>query len=463
MLEKQNLMASEFMPACKRHQVSSQSSLRRMFLSMLWPMILADVTQAASSVINMWWVERLRGIQAAAVVSGVYPFFLLLLPLIIGIGAGSSVLIGTAWGAGKIDEMRKIASNGFIVSISAGLCVGVLGLCQAEHMTTILHFPEFLQPDTIDYVRVVMLSMPALFALWYLVMTGRAIGDAVTPLWALTLAALLSGILTPLFLEAWRIGLPRFHVWVVALAAGLSYLLATIWIVVRWWLGQHVLALDHYRCWSIDFRLLGHILRIGIPTCGQIVAIAISELVLVTLVGRHGTTALAAYGAVNQIFFWIQFPIISIGAVTAILASQLIGAGERQFVPRVVRIAIALDVGIIAPAVLLLYLLSPILLKYYIGDAEASVISGQMIDIVGWSLLPLGLANIYCAVMRADKIVMMPTMLWIIIIFAIELPISIYFDKIIGLPGIWYGYAAGYMISYFLFISYYKIISNNFS
>lgn len=131
--------------------------------------------------------------------------------------------------------------------------------------------------------------------------------------------------------------------------------------------------------------------------------------------------------------------------------------------PRVVRIAIALDVGIIGPAVLLLYLLSPILLKYYIGDAQASVISGQMIDIVGWSLLPLGLANIYCAVMRANKIVMMPTMLWIIIIFAIELPISIYFDKIIGLPGIWYGYAAGYIMSCLLFICYYKFISNNFS
>ena len=61
------------------------------------------------------------------------------------------------------------------------------------------------------------------------------------------------------------------------------------------------------------------ILRLGVPTGIQMITTSMAGLVIVGLVNRFGAHATAAYGAVNQVLNYIQFPALSISIAASIL------------------------------------------------------------------------------------------------------------------------------------------------
>ena len=62
----------------------------------------------------------------------------------------------------------------------------------------------------------------------------------------------------------------------------------------------------------INGALLAKILRIGIPAAVGMIMMSLAELVLLGLVNGFGSNATAAYGAVNQVISYVQFPAMSI-------------------------------------------------------------------------------------------------------------------------------------------------------
>ncbi|MBA1993716.1 MATE family efflux transporter, partial [Escherichia coli] len=72
------------------------------------------------------------------------------------------------------------------------------------------------------------------------------------------------------------------------------------------------------------------ILRLGIPTGVQMITTSAAGLVIVGLVNRYGAEATAAYGAVNQVLNYIQFPALSIAIAASVFGAQAIGAGEND-------------------------------------------------------------------------------------------------------------------------------------
>jgi Na+-driven multidrug efflux pump len=56
--------------------------------------------------------------------------------------------------------------------------------------------------------------------------------------------------------------------------------------------------------------------------------VSLSEIAVLSFVNRFGSTALAAYGAVNQVASYVQFPAVSIGIAASIFGAQSIGAGR---------------------------------------------------------------------------------------------------------------------------------------
>src|ERR1700704_5732447 len=83
--------------------------LWRAFLVFLGPMVLSNVLQALSGTFNNVFVGQMLGTHALAAVAAVFPIIFFLISLVIGIGAGASVLIGQAWGAREPHKVKAIA------------------------------------------------------------------------------------------------------------------------------------------------------------------------------------------------------------------------------------------------------------------------------------------------------------------------------------------------------------------
>ncbi|MCP5774931.1 MATE family efflux transporter, partial [Klebsiella pneumoniae] len=91
---------------------------------------------------------------------------------------------------------------------------------------------------------------------------------------------------------------------------------------------QHPLKLDWALLKNIRHQpqLSRMILKLGVPTGVQMVTTSVAGLVIVGLVNRYGAEATAAYGAVNQVLNYIQFPALSIAIAASVFGAQAIGA-----------------------------------------------------------------------------------------------------------------------------------------
>lgn len=97
-----------------RPAVSAQHASRplwRIYLAFLGPMVLANILQSLSGSVNAVYIGQMLGTQALAAVAGMFPIVFFFIALIIGVGAGASVLIGQAWGAREPAKVKAIAGT----------------------------------------------------------------------------------------------------------------------------------------------------------------------------------------------------------------------------------------------------------------------------------------------------------------------------------------------------------------
>lgn len=78
--------------------LQDDQKLRKAFLNFLIPVMLANVLQSVGQVFAMFLVGRNLGVDALAAISAFFPFFFFLMAFAIGIGSGSSILVGQTLG-----------------------------------------------------------------------------------------------------------------------------------------------------------------------------------------------------------------------------------------------------------------------------------------------------------------------------------------------------------------------------
>ena len=93
----------------------------------------------------------------------------------------------------------------------------------------------------------------------------------------------------------------------------------------------------------IDWKILAGVVRIGVPTGMQVMMVSLAEIAVISFVNRFGSSATAAYGAVNQVVGYVQFPAISIGIAASIFGAQCIGARREDKLGTVIRSAVGLN------------------------------------------------------------------------------------------------------------------------
>lgn len=433
--------------------------LWRVFLAFLWPMVLANVLQSLSGTFNAVFIGQMLGTQALASVAAVFPIVFFLISLVIGIGAGASVLIGQAWGAREVHKVKTIAGTALSLGLALGLAVGLLGATFAEVVLRWLSTPAEVYDAAVGYARVIMLAMPGLMVFILSTQLLRGVGDTRTPLLALVLSTAVSAVLTPAFIRG-RFGLPQLGVTSAAAASICSFVAALLfmaWIMRR---KAHPLAPDRelLRALRIDPRILKLVLRIGLPTGVQVIVISVAEIALMALINRYGADATAAAGAVNQVINYVQFPALSIAITASILGAQAIGAGQTQRLGAIAKTALLINLVITGGLVLIAYLFSRSLIAAFITSTQVIELAQQLLHIMLWSAVVYGGAAALSGVMRASGAVLVPTGISIACIVLVELPAAYGLSGPFGLAGVWMSYPIAFCAMLVLQTAYYRLV-----
>lgn len=423
-----------------------QQKLWKAFFIFLMPLIATNILQNLSGTINTIFVGQMMGVQAIAAVAVFFPILFCLMAFVIGLSAGSTVLVGQAWGAQNIEKVRAVVGSTIFMTLIGGSFIAFLGVIFARPILSALGIDEDVMHLSLPYVQWMLAGSPLLFV--YIIYTSilRGVGDSTTPLIASGMTILIGLCVTPVLIAGY-FGFPKLGIVAPAIATILGFVSVLTFLYFYLNYKQHLLRLDAQLLRHIRFdrQLSKIILRLGVPTGIQMITTSVAGLVIVGLVNRHGADATAAYGAVNQVLNYIQFPALSIAIAASIFGAQAIGAGKSELLAKVTRTALGMNIIITGSLVVLAYLFSKYLMALFITDHAVVELGQQLLFIVLWSILFFGASAIFASIMRASGTVTMPMVINIVAIIAIEVPCAYLFSEWWGLEGIWYAYALAFV------------------
>jgi putative MATE family efflux protein len=439
--------------------VSNPPPLWKTFLAFLAPMMLSNILQSLFGTINNVYLGQMIGVDALAAVSGFFPVLFFFIAFVMGLSSGATVLIGQAWGAGEPEKVKAVAGTTLTIALLGAAIIAIFGGLFSRQLLTALATPSGILEDANAYARIMMITMPLTFVFILMTAMMRGVGDTLTPLLALVISTVVGLAATPALINGW-FGLPRLGVASAAWASAVSGVLTLLWLAVHLRRRRHPLAFDaaFLRNMRLNGTLLRKVMHLGVPSAVGMVVFSLAELVLLGLVNGFGSNATAAYGAVNQVMSYVQFPAMSIAISVSIFGAQAIGRGQADRVGAVVRTGLLMNVVLTGGLVALAYLFSRIIMSFFIVDVAVLDLAQGLLHIALWSAVPFGMATVFSGAMRASGTVWMPLSISIFVVAAIEVPSAVFLSHAIGIDGVWAAYPITFTAMFLLQMSYYILV-----
>lgn len=446
-------------PAPLRGDLTQGPILKTLLLFSL-PTLLTNLVQTLNGTINSIFVGQLLGEGALAATASGNMILFVVFSTVFGFGTASSILIGRHFGSRELDEARASFGSGLGFTMAVALIVAVLGWVTAAEQLRLLSTPAAIEADALAYLRAMFVSMPFGAATMFVSMGLRAVGDARTPLWGSILVLVLAALFNPLLI----LGIGPFPALGIAGSAYGNLLASAIGIVVMVALMYRAGNVLCPHRWETSFvvpsrRELGFVLSKGLPMGGQMAIGSFSAVILVGLVNREGLLTAAAYGALLQVWNYVQMPSFAINMAVGAMAAQAIGAQAHDRVERVNTAGVWTNVALTGSLTLLLILLDRPLLALFLGADSAAIPLAEHIQLIATSSYVLAaLTMIYSATMRAYGAVMLPLLVMVISMYPVRFGFYHLAYPAMGAEAIWWSYPVGSGISVVLIWLVYRFV-----
>ncbi|MBD5101248.1 MAG: MATE family efflux transporter [Subdoligranulum sp.] len=294
--------------------------------------------------------------------------------LFVGLSTGATVVLAQAYGARDMDGVRAAVHTAAGLVLAAGLALTVCGYAAAPWALRAMDTPADILQPAILYFRIYMLgTIPAFF---YNMGSGilRAVGDTRRPLYFLIVSCLVNILLDVLLVAVLRLGVAG-----AALATVLSQIVSAVLVFFCLTRTGAAYRLE-VRGIRFDGRMLGSILRVGVPAGLQSNMYAISNILIQAAVNGFGTATVAAWTAFGKIdgFYWMVLGAFGMSITT--FAGQNFGAQKYARIRESVRVCLALGFGSALLMSVFIALFGEPLLGMFTRDAEVLQIG---LDIAG--------------------------------------------------------------------------------
>jgi len=317
-----------------RTQRLLQGAIVPTLLLMAWPNVLVMFAQAATGLIETWFVAKL-GTDALAGMALVFPGVMLMQMISAGaMGGGISSAIARALGAGRRDEADALVLHALVIMIAFGAFFSAIMLAFGQPIYRALGGEGGELEAAITYSNVVFAGNVLLWVMNGLANAIRGTGNMLVPATVICVGVAILVPLSPLLIFGIgpfpALGIAGGGVALVLFyAAGSAVLL---WYVMS---GRNVARLRFSKPRRSLFR---NILSVGATaSVTSVQTNVIIALATALVANAAGAGAAAGYGTAARLEYLLVPIMFGLGAPLVALVGTNIGAGQRE---RALRVAL---------------------------------------------------------------------------------------------------------------------------
>ena len=340
----------------------TEGSVWQKLLVFFLPIAAGTIIQQLYNAVDGLIVGRFVGTNALAAVGGSSAQIInVLVGFFVAMTAGSSVIIGQIYGAGRREDLNRAIGSAVTVMALFGVALMALGLIISPGLLRLLNTPDETMEGAVLYLRIYFLGVPLLMVLNMESGILRAVGDSFHPFLFMIAGCVLNIVMDIVFVVVFGWGI-----------AGVAVATVTAQAVNTALLTRQLARRDQeYRLTVRELGVKGvylaNMLRLGIPAGLQSSMYNVSNMIIQVAVNSLGTVVVASWAMSGKTdgFYWAVSN--AMGAAITSFIAQNYGAGRTDRVRQCVKqglimhftVTIVVSAALMITAIPVLRLLTP--------------------------------------------------------------------------------------------------------
>lgn len=413
------------------------------------PMLLSMVFQQLYNIGDSIIAGKILGESALAATGASYPITMIFVAIGAGAGSGIAVIIANLFGQKRYKDLKTASATSLIALFVLGGILTLAGVLLSSPLISALNTPSEIFTDSVEYLKIYIYGV-----IFMLIYNGansifNGMGDSVLPLGLLIFSSVSNIILDIVLAKPFGV---KGLAYATLIAQGTAGCLAFILLIFRL---RKVGDKEKFKLFN--FRLLGNISKVAVPSILQQSFVSIGMLGVQSLINSMGVATVAGYSAAIKInSFCIACLGTMSGAVSSYTAQNIsVGAYDRV---RKGYISSNVIMGIVC---IIFTTLALTLNKFLLGlfmdtsaSAEAFQIGTRFLTIASPCYIIVAFKLNSDGVMRGAG-AMKAFMLSTFVDLALRVAFSFILVPIIGFDGICASYPIGWGISAVIAIGFY--------
>lgn len=382
----------------------TQGPIWKQLLFFFFPILLGTFFQQMYNTVDTIIVGRVVGTTALAAVGATGPLVNMVNGFFIGISSGATVILSQCYGAGNRQGVHDALHTGVALSLVLGAVITVLGVGLGPWVMSLMNMPESCLADASSYLRIYFAG--AIGSMVYNMGAGilRAMGDSRRPMVFLMATCVLNVVLDILFVAVLHMGVAG-----AALATTVAqFLSAALPLRVLLKRSEDRLELRQLR---IDRKLLGRILRIGVPAGLQFVTFDFSNILIQSSVNSFGDVTMAAWtahGKTDAITWMISG---AFGVSVTTFVGQNFGAQKYRRIRQSAWVCLGMSVALVGAVAAVILCFRSRILGIYTDDPEVIAVGSEiMLSIMPFNIVFMPI-EVFAGTMRGVGYSVVPTVI----------------------------------------------------
>lgn len=399
-----------------------------------WPVITESFLNSLVGLVDTALAAGLDDGEAAADAIGGASYIMWFIGLVImALGVGATALVSRSVGKGRLAVARTVIGQTCTLAVVAGLIVGLFIFLITPYVAQFLNMSETAAGYFNSYMRIIALGVPFASTLFGLIACARGAGDSISPLWAMVVRNIVNIVVSWCASGANVFG----YAPIFSLEMGVAGI--AIGTVAGDIAGMLViLAQARSGRWSVRLRLtrmkphwitIHRILRLGLPNFAETLGMWVGNALIVVFVGllarQLGTEGLlGAHIIAIRIEAFSFLPGFAMGAASATLAGQYLGARRPDLARRAVLICTGVASAMMAVFGLAFVLFSETITGWFSPQETHLALVPTLLMICGAVQIPFAVSIVLRSGMRGAGDVRGVMLLTWITTYALRLPLA---------------------------------------
>lgn len=314
-------------------------------------------------------VGNVLGDQSLAAIGSTSAVFDLIIGFANGVGSGFGIVIACLWGASDYNRLKKAVASSLILSIILSVVLMLVSFFALKPLLTLLKTPTNILDEAYGYISIICaaVSITMLYNLGAALL--RAIGDSITPLIVLLIASGLNIALDFLFMTRFSMGIAGAAVATV-IAQGVCCIFCLFFILKR-----AKILIPSRKDFTFDSVLYHELLGQGFSMGFMLSIVSLGTVALQSSINILGTQVIAAHTTARKLFGLLTMPLATLATAIATFTSQNKGAEQYHRIRQGVYQANLLTIGYSVAVTVLVFILSPFLVRMMSGSSDAFILN----------------------------------------------------------------------------------------